>query len=135
MLSWNEMHARNEHASQVPAFVEIPVGIKNYASKYSNRIRRIEDIRMWGVILMYMSTGRLHFFPHVKQRESRSSLDLSATIFIHVSYSIRHPSIPLENCLKHLTYRRGVRIAEKTQIHRIEKRDFPYMWWLILFML
>ena len=76
---------------------------------------------------MYMSTGRLHFFPHVKQRESRSSLDLSATIFIHVSCSIRHPSIPLENCLKHLTYRRGVRIAEKTQIHRIEKRDLPYM--------
>ena len=43
---------------------------------------------------MYMSTGRLYFFPHVKQRESRSSLDLSATIFIHVSCSIRHPSIP-----------------------------------------
>ena len=28
MLSWNEMHAWNEHASQVPAFVEIPVGLK-----------------------------------------------------------------------------------------------------------
>lgn len=28
MLSWNEMHARNEHASQVPAFAKIPVGLK-----------------------------------------------------------------------------------------------------------
>ena len=28
MLSWNEMHARNEHASQVSALVEIPVGLK-----------------------------------------------------------------------------------------------------------
>ena len=58
------------------------------------------------------------FFPLVKQRESRSSLDLSAMIFIHVGCSIRHPSIPFENCLKRLTYRR----AEKTQIHRIDKK-------------
>ena len=28
MLSWNEMHARNEHVNQVPAFVEIFVGLK-----------------------------------------------------------------------------------------------------------
>ena len=28
MLSWNEMHARNEYASQVPAFFEILVGLK-----------------------------------------------------------------------------------------------------------
>ena len=69
---------------------------------------------------MYMLTGRLHFFPHVKERESRSSLDLSAMIFIHVGCSIRHPRIPFENCLKRLTYRRGVRRAEKTQIHRID---------------
>ena len=59
------------------------------------------------------------FFPHVKERESRSSLDLSATIFIHVGCSIRYPSIPLEHCLKRCTYRRGVRIAEKTQIHKL----------------
>ena len=28
MLSWNEMRTRNEHASQAPALVEIPVGLK-----------------------------------------------------------------------------------------------------------
>ena len=68
------------------------------------------------------------FFPLVKERESRSSLDLSATIFIHVGCSIRHPSIPLENCWKRWTYRRGVRIAEKTQNIELTKRDLSYMW-------
>ena len=60
------------------------------------------------------------FFPLVKESESRSSLDLSATIFIHVGCGIRHPSIPLENCLKRLTHRIGAGRAEKIQMHRID---------------
>ena len=108
------MHARNEHASQVPALVEIPVGLKTMPQ---NTPTVYDELRCYFNVHVNWSVA---FFPPVKERESRSILDLSAMIFIHVGCSIRLPSIPFENCFKRLTYRRGVRRAEKTQIHRID---------------
>lgn len=116
ILSWSEMHARNEHASQIPALAEIPVGLK-IMPQNTPTVWRYTHVRCYlNVHINWLVT----VFPLVKERESRSSLGFSATILIHVRCSIWHPSIPLTNGLKRLTDRRGVRIAEKTQIHRID---------------
>ena len=40
------MHARNEHTSQVPAFVEVPVGLKIMPQNTPTLFKKIEDIRM-----------------------------------------------------------------------------------------
>ena len=68
---------------------------------------------------MYMLTGRLHFSSRKRERISLKIRFVRYDLYSR-GCSIRHPSIPFENCLKRLTYRRGVRRAEKTQIHRID---------------
>lgn len=55
------MHARNEHTSQVPAFVEVPVGLKIMPQNTPTLYKKIEDIRMRGVTLMCTSTGLFYF--------------------------------------------------------------------------
>lgn len=99
------MHARNEHTSQVLTFVEVPVGLEIMPQ---NNPTVYEELKIWHVrcYLNLHVNWPVSFFPLVKERESRSSLDLSVTIFINLGCSIRHPGIPLENCLKHLTHRR-----------------------------
>ena len=82
------MHARNEHTSQVLTFVEVPVGLEIMPQ---NNPTVYEELKIWHVrcYLNLHVNWPVSFFPLVKERESRSSLDLSVTIFINLGCSIR----------------------------------------------
>ena len=74
------MHARNEHASQIPALAEIPVGLK-IMPQNTPTVWRYTHVRCYlNVHINWLVT----VFPLVKERESRSNLGFSATILIHV---------------------------------------------------